>query len=272
MGSMEDALRKAGLTPTPTAPEPLAEKPCARCGKQFQPARPQHRMCDECAAAVRAERAVAGPAKPGEHAPREPREAHAAREPREPREPREAREARPAEAGPAESAAARPPRFDRERRPPRRDRPGMAEGFGHRPAPRDLPHDYLSSGYYAPDGSLHRQLLTGWAEQVAQAIASGATEPTAVQVRLFANTVKRADAAVKYGKQPVEHVLNEVEKMKAFAAERAARRKVPESFRRFIEANVDRVTDAKSLRAFAQHFQAVEAYASGLLQMRKERR
>ncbi len=161
--------------------------------------------------------------------------------------------------------------MDREHRPPlRRDRPA-GEPFMGRPAPRDLPPGYLAGGYFTPDGKLPPELLTGWAEQIAQGIAGASTEATAIQVRLFANAVKRAEAAVKYG-QPIDRVLNEIEKMKAFATERAARRKVPELFRRFIEVNVDRVKDAKTLAAFAQHFQAVEAYAGGLLQMRKERR
>lgn len=141
-----------------------------------------------------------------------------------------------------------------------------------RPAPRDLPQGYLADGYFTPDGALRPELLTNWAEQIALGIAGASTEATAIQVRLFANAVKRAEAAVKYGHQPLDRVLNEIGKMKAFATERAARRKVPELFRRFIEVNVDRVKDAKTLAAFAQHFQAVEAYAGGLLQMRKERR
>ncbi len=246
MGSMEDALKKAGFS-TPAA-EPLAEKPCARCGKPFRPARPQHRMCDECAGALRTERAAAPPPARGP-------------------------DAAAGEARPAPSPEARPPRpaFDRERRPLRRERPPMGEG-PMRFVPRDLPPGYLADGYFVPGGALRPELLTSWAEQIAQGIAGASSEATAVQVRLFANTVRRAEAAVKYGHVPVDRVLNEIEKMKAFATERAARRKVPELFRRFIEVNVDRVKDAKTLAAFAQHFQAVEAYAGGLLQMRKERR
>ena len=66
--------------------------------------------------------------------------------------------------------------------------------------------------------------------------------------------------------------MNEIQKLKPFAAERAARRKIAELFRQFLDANVDRVTDEKTLLAFAQHFQAVVAYAGGLLHQRKERR
>lgn len=247
MGSMEDALRKAGLTPA--AAEPLAEKACARCGKQFQPARPQHRLCEECATAVRAERAAGTAARPAGAA-----------------------EAKTPETG-AEAAASRPARPPATERRPRRERPPWsAEALPTRFLPRELPTGYLADGYFTPDGALRKELFTAWAEQIAQGIAAGSTEATASQLRLFANTVKRAGAAVKYGGKPVDRVLNEIQKMKAFAAERASRRKVPELFRRFIEVNVDHVGDARTLAAFAQHFGAVEAYAGGLLQSRKERR
>lgn len=270
MGSMEDALRKAGLATaggSSAAPsEPLPEKPCARCGKNFQPARPQHRMCDECAAALRAERAAGGGTRP-EGAPGErPR-----REPRPPREDRGPRE----HAAPREERGPRPERAEtgeRSDRPPRRERPPHAGPVESRLAPRELPGGYLREGYFDQGGAVRRELLTSWAEQIAQGIAAMSSEATAMQLRLFANTVKRAQAAVKYGHKPVAQVLNEVEKMKAYAAERASRRKVPELFRRFVDANVERVNDEKTLGAFAQHFQAVEAFASGMLQTRKERR
>lgn len=263
MGSMEDAFRKAGLTPAP--PETLPEKACARCGKMFRPGRPQHKLCDECATAARAER--------GEPAARVPETAARLHE----------SAAKPDSGKPAEPGAAtaplpaaeapRPRREPPRERPPRRA-PERAQESG--PArvfvSRELPRGYLENGYLTPSGALHRELLTTWAEQIAQAVAGASSEATAHQVHLFANHVRRAVASLKSGGTSLDRLLNEVRKLKAFAMERAARRKVPDVFRRFIEANVDRVTDEKSLRAFAEHFQAVEAYAGGLLQMRKERR
>jgi len=258
MGSMEDAFRKAGVAASP--PEPLPEKACARCGKQFRPARPQHRMCDECAIAARVERAAEPAVRPaaesGEKTPAD--------------KPNDAADV---------AAAAAPPRPRQVRERPRSERPpagrfgeGSAAQAAAFPASRELPVGYLEGGYLTPSGALRRELLTDWAEQIAYSLAAIPSDSTAQQLRVFRNHVRRAQDAFEFGKQPVDRVLNEIRKLKAFAVERAARRKVPEVFRRFIEANVDRVIDEKTLLAFAQHFQAVAAYAGGLLQMRKERR
>jgi hypothetical protein len=90
-------------------------------------------------------------------------------------------------------------------------------------------------------------------------------------LRLFQNHLRRAVSALKLGGRPVALVLNDVQKMKPYAAERAARRRISDHFRQFVEVNVDRVTDERSLLAFAEHFNAVASYADGLLH-RKERR
>lgn len=252
MGTMEDAFRKAGVTPA--SPEPLPEKPCARCGKNFRPGRPQHKLCEECAASARTERA----ASPRPEGPRP--------EGARPEGPRPERRERPTEGPPrsAEPGAERKPVARADARPPRRD-------FPPRTLQRELPDGYLADGYFAASGALRREVLTDWAEHIAEALAAHATEPTQGQLRLFLNHVKRAEMAVKYGRQPIEQVLNEIQKLKSVAVERASRRKIPEVLRRFIELNVDRVRDQKTLLAFAEHFQAVGAYAGGLLQ-RKERR
>ena len=258
MGSMEDALRKAGVKSEP--PEPPAEQACARCGKMFRPARPQHKLCVECIAAVRTERTAEAATKAGEVAEK------------------------PSSTKPAETAAAAPETVERRAEPararaPRRDRPpgtrGRERGSGRRIAPamlHGLPAGYLEGGYFTPAGSLRSEFITHWAEQIAQGVAWPPTDSTAHQLRAFHNHVKRAVASCRFGGQPIELVLNEIQKLKPFAAERAARRKIPELFRQFLEANVDRVTDEKTLLAFAQHFQAVVAYAGGLLHQRKERR
>ena len=267
MGSMEDAFRKAGVTPA--APEPPPEKACARCGKTFRPARLQHKLCEECVGAVRAERAAETTGKPADSPPK------------------------PGPEKPADAASgAAPPHArrgepERERAPHRERHPPTPAGESaparvlHAVAParrpvfplvHGLPTGYLEGGYFTPAGALRRELLTDWAEQIAQAVAMAPADPTAHQLRAFHNHVKRVVVALKFGKRPIERVLNEIQKLKPFAAERAARRKVPDLFRQFVEANVDRVTDEKTLLAFAEHFQAVAAYAGGLLQTRKERR
>ena len=243
MGSMEDALRKAGVNSEP--PEPPAEKLCARCGKTFRPARSQHKLCPECITAVRAERAAEKPAEAGATAP-----AVTVRH--------------------GEPVRQRPPR--RERAPGTRLRQG-GPPRGTAPATvHSLPAGYLEGGYFTPEGSLRPELLTDWAEQIAQRVAWFPADSAAHQLRAFHNHVKRVVAARRFGGQPIELVLNKIQKLKPFAAERVARRKIPDLFRQFLDANVNQVTDEKTLLAFAQHFQAVVAYAAGLLHMRKERR
>jgi len=290
MGSMEDAFRKAGVTPAP--PEPLPEKPCARCGKAFRPGRPQHKLCPECITAVRAERATEGAAKPAESPDKAAAEKPSAEKPAE---------ADGAAVAAATAPEARPRRVEGEREHPRRAegaRPRRAEGERERPPRRvegarerpaahaearpprtvpfpgshGLPASYLSGGYFASNGALRPELLTSWAEQIAHGVASTSGDSSGQHLRAFYNHVKRAAEARKFGRQPIEGLLNEIQKLKPFAVERAARRKVPDLFRQFLEANVDQVTDEHTLLAFFQHFQAVMAYTSGLLQLRKERR
>lgn len=264
MGSMEDAFRKAGVTPAP--PEPLPEKACARCSKMFRPARPQHKLCPECIPLVRAERAAAeAPGKGSEGAEKPAAEKQA--------------EEKPAEGGSAAAAEPRPRREPDRERPPRRERPSPGFATGGAPARTvpfpgtgGLPAGYLEGGYFTPTGALRPELLTRWAEHIAQGMASATADSTAPHLRAFYNHVKRAVAARKYGKQPIELVLNEIQKLKPFVLERAARRRVPDLFRQFLEANVDRVNDERTLLAFLQHFQAVMAYTGGLLHWRKERR
>ena len=263
MGSMEDALRKAGVNSEP--PEPPAEKLCARCGKTFRPARSQHKLCPECITAVRAERAAEKPAaasgtKAGEAAEKSASE-------------------KPAEAGAAAPKVTVRHGEPVRQRPPGRERPSgtrLRQGGpprGTAPATvHSLPAGYLEGGYFTPEGSLRPELLTDWAEQIAQRVAWFPADSAAHQLRAFHNHVKRVVAARRFGGQPIELVLNEIQKLKPFAAERVARRKIPDLFRQFLDANVNQVTDEKTLLAFAQHFQAVVAYAAGLLHMRKERR
>lgn len=278
MGSMEDAFRKAGVTPAP--PEPLPEKPCARCGKPFRPGRPQHKLCPECITAVRAERATEGAAKPAEAPDKAAAEKPAAEKPAE--ADGAAAVAAP-EARPRRVEGERPRRAEGEReRPPRRveagrERPAMhAEARPPRTVPfpgsHGLPAGYLAGGYFASNGALRPELLTNWAEQIAHGVASTTGDSSGQHLRAFYNHVKRAAEARKFGRQPIEGLLNEIQKLKPFAVERAARRKVPDLFRQFLEANVDQVSDERTLLAFFQHFQAVMAYTSGLLQLRKERR
>ena len=206
MGSMEDALRKAGVKSEP--PEPPAEKACARCGKTFRPARLQHKLCAECIAAVRTERTAEAATKAGEVAEKPS-------------------STRPVGEKPAETAAAGPETVERRAEPararaPRRDRPpgtrGRDRGPGRGIAPvmvHGLPADYLEGGYFTPAGSLRSELITHWAEQIAQGVAWPPTDSTAHQLRVFHNHVKRAVASCRFGGQPIRAGVERNSKVEA---------------------------------------------------------
>ena len=84
------------------------------------------------------------------------------------------------------------------------------------------------------------------------------------QLRAFYNHVKRAGAAMDAGRD-IHLVRADILKIKPFAAERQGRGSIPAGFREFLDRNVDQVKDENSLRAFAEHFQAVVGYATGRL-------
>ena len=266
MGNMEEALKKAGLSEseptTPTAPaEPsvAAEKPpadspdatsapaaeakpetkpptkpetkkdhsCSKCGAVFVPKHPKHRLCPKCAD----EHFTARKAERPEPAAAEKPAAPAAAE----------------KAAPAPRPAAR--------RPAERDRP-------LRPLPQSLPPDYLASGYFGSGGHVRDEVYTTWALRVADVLVERRLKSR--QLRAFYNHVKRAETALNAGRD-IRQVRADVLKIKPFAAERQGRGSIPAEFREFLDRNVDQVEDEKTLRAFAEHFQAVVGYASGRL-------
>jgi hypothetical protein len=53
--------------------------------------------------------------------------------------------------------------------------------------------------------------------------------------------------------------------MRPVAAARQGRRLIPGEFSDFLDRNLELVKDAPSLRAFAEHFQAVAGYTAGRL-------
>lgn len=129
-----------------------------------------------------------------------------------------------------------------------------------------LPSGYLADGYFNDRGGLHEALVTTWAEAIARGLAGPPKMPMH-QLRRFFNHVRRLDRALSLGR-PFAEVLPEVKKLKPFAVDAAGRKEsqVPQLFTRFIDANVDCVTEQGDFaRGFLEHFQAVVAYAAKFL-------
>src|SRR5258708_1618566 len=147
MGSLEDALKKAGLSsneaeeekkndsrkpaeakqhserrpdrrpdrkPEDKAPsEPVEPRPCGKCGTEFTPKLAKHKLCPKCADeefSKSKERAGSGEGKPGERTDKPGDKPRGDRPPREKREPRPDRPPRP-------ESAPREGRPEGERRP-----------------------------------------------------------------------------------------------------------------------------------------------------------
>jgi CRISPR type III-A-associated protein Csm2 len=87
---------------------------------------------------------------------------------------------------------------------------------------------------------------------------------TAIQMRAFYSHVNRAEASNKAGRE-FRLVREELLKMRPVAAARQGRRLIPGEFADFLDRNLELVRDAPSLRAFAEHFQAVVGYTAGRL-------
>jgi CRISPR type III-A-associated protein Csm2 len=131
----------------------------------------------------------------------------------------------------------------------------------NREAPAGFPSDYLRSGYFT-GSALRDEVLDSWARHVAALLVSRGL--AALQLRAFYSHVQRTEVSSKAGREfPL--VREELLKMRPVAAARQGRRLIPGEFADFLDRNLELVRDAPSLRAFAEHFQAVVGYTAGRL-------
>jgi CRISPR type III-A-associated protein Csm2 len=246
--------------PSEKIPEKIEDKPCAKCGTVFTPKHSKHRLCPKCAeehftAAKEKEKAKADrPAETGESIGR-PRLDGAGES--------KVAEGSPRLLAPKRERPPRPPRPPHAIREPR-DTPRETTRESHREnreAPVGFPSDYLRSGYFA-GSALRDQLLDSWARNVAALLVSRGL--TALQLRAFYSHVQRAEASSKAGRE-FGLVREELLKMRPVAAARQGRRLIPGEFADFLDRNLELVKDPPSLRAFAEHFQAVAGYTAGRL-------
>jgi CRISPR/Cas system CSM-associated protein Csm2 small subunit len=133
-----------------------------------------------------------------------------------------------------------------------------------RPASAGVPHNYLTGGYFAGQNRalLKEELYLGWAEQWAELLVY--RRLSAGQLRGFYNHVRRAAAALQAGAD-AQQTRSQVLRLSGFAAARVGKPGFPQEFREFLDRNIEQVKDADSLKAFAEHFQAVVGYTAGRL-------
>jgi CRISPR type III-A-associated protein Csm2 len=123
--------------------------------------------------------------------------------------------------------------------------------------------------YFDKDGILRCEYVTEYADKIAQQF--GYEGLSANQLRTFYLAVKQQQQRLRY-QNDFSRVLVELQKLKSIAHDRANRlpKVIPESFKEFIDKNVDKLTAAAGQRyfekGFVEHFQAVVAYCAGRLE------
>ena len=141
---------------------------------------------------------------------------------------------------------------------PQGNRPGRPNEGG--PANNPFPQGYPK--YFDSEGHLRVELITGEAENLALRFESDKLKRH--QLRSFYDHAKRQLQRLAYG-VPFGEVHPEIARLKAFAADRAGRAEnaLPQSFKQFIDRNIDATTDKVSFqKGFMPHFEAVVAYCA----------
>ncbi|HLI82705.1 MAG TPA: type III-A CRISPR-associated protein Csm2 [Bryobacteraceae bacterium] len=146
---------------------------------------------------------------------------------------------------------------------PRRTRAGPAPSSGAhpgQPVESSFPPGYPK--YFAENGSIRVDMITIEAERLAARFEADRLKRH--QLRSFFDHAKRQSQRLVYG-APFGEVHPQIALMKAFAADRAERadNKLPQSFKQFIDRNVDAINnEAAFRRGFMPHFEAVVAYCA----------
>jgi len=116
--------------------------------------------------------------------------------------------------------------------------------------------------YFSSEGRLRVELVTTEAENLAAKFEADKLKRH--QLRAFYDHAKRQLQRLTYG-VPFEEVHPEVARLRAFAADRAARSEnaLPLSFKEFIDRNVNAATTPSAFqKGFMPHFEAVVAYCA----------
>ncbi len=141
---------------------------------------------------------------------------------------------------------------------PQGNRPGRPNVGG--PATNPFPHGYPT--YFDSEGHLRVALITSEAENLARRFEDDNLKRH--QLRSFYDHAKRQLQRLTYGVSFGE-VHPDIARLKAFAADRAGRTEnaLPQSFKQFIDRNVEAITNIRSFQnGFMPHFEAVVAYCA----------
>lgn len=128
------------------------------------------------------------------------------------------------------------------------------------PAANPFPSGYPK--YFTSEGHLRVEMVTDEAENLAMCFESDKLKRH--QLRSFYDYAKRQLQRLAYG-VPFGEVHPEIARLKALAADRAGRAEnaLPQSFKQFIDRNVEATTDKVSFqKGFMPHFEAVVAYCA----------
>lgn len=145
--------------------------------------------------------------------------------------------------------------------PPQGNRPGGPPGRpGGGSPPNHFPPGYPK--YFTPEGNLRVEMVTTEAQSCAASLERDNLKRH--QLRSFFDHAKRQLQRLVYG-VPFGAVHPEIARLKAVAADRAGRSEnaLPQTFKQFIDRNVDAVTDKATFQnGFMPHFEAVVAYCA----------
>lgn len=154
----------------------------------------------------------------------------------------------------------------------RDDRGGRPGGAGGRDANETIAQrwpDYLTDGYFGPDGSLKIEYVS---REKVEPLAQSMSSLTIHQVRRFFGHCRAIETRLKSGGATWASLWPEVKKLDIAAADAAAKQppKIPGLFHDFIRRNIDKIRNEKDfLRGFLPHFEALVGF--GQAYFRKDR-
>jgi CRISPR/Cas system CSM-associated protein Csm2 small subunit len=135
--------------------------------------------------------------------------------------------------------------------------PGRLAGGGEGRFPPGYPQ------YFTPEGHLRVELVMKEAEEMAKRFEDDGLRRH--QLRAFYDHAKRQLQRLAYG-APFGDVWPEIGRLRSCAADRAGRKgdnALPQSFKEFIDRNVEAVKDERCFRkGFMPHFEAVVGYCA----------
>ena len=118
-------------------------------------------------------------------------------------------------------------------------------------------------------GIIKKELLDKEANKVANDIMNGEPRLSVTQLRRFYGEFKSLEKKYHFHRNKIDVILPLVKMVKSKAAYAADQRKIPHSFRKFLDTYVDYIEDDKEFEAFMLFFEAVVGFCYGTGKLRK---